>query len=65
MIVTVIKIVLTKNRKEYNIKAILGQVLKDKWKHKVMNWHHIRNIERQFIGEEVRFLWLSKGDSNQ
>jgi hypothetical protein len=40
----------------------LGEVLKNKWKNKVMHWQYIRNIDRQFISEEDTFLWLSKGD---
>jgi hypothetical protein len=43
------------------IKAILGEILKKKWKNKVMHGQYIRNIDRQLIGEEVTFLWLSKG----
>jgi hypothetical protein len=40
----------------------LGEVLKNKWKNKVMNGQYIRNIDRQLIGEEDTFPWLSKGD---
>jgi len=40
----------------------LGKVLKNKWKNKVMHGQYIRNIDRQLIGEEDTFLWLSKGD---
>jgi len=40
----------------------LGEVLKNKWKNKVMHGHYIRNIDRQVISEEDTFLWLSKGD---
>ena len=43
-------------------KARLGEVLKKKRKNKVMHGQCIRNIERQLIGEEDTFLWLSKGD---
>jgi len=43
-------------------KARLGEFLKKKWKNKVMHGHYIRNIDRQLIGEEDTFLWLSKGD---
>ena len=43
-------------------KATLGEVLKNKWKNKVMHGQYIRNIDRQFIGEEDTFLWLLKGD---
>jgi len=42
--------------------ARLGEVLKNKWKNKVMHGQYIRNIDRQLIGEEDTFLWLSKGD---
>ena len=43
-------------------KARLGQSLKKKWKNKVMHGQYIRNIDRQLIGEEDTFLWLSKAD---
>jgi len=43
-------------------KARLGEVLKNKWKNKVMHGQYIRNIDRQLISEEDMFLWLSKGD---
>jgi len=43
-------------------KARLGEVVKNKWKNKVMHGQYIRNIDRQLIGEEDTFLWLSKGD---
>jgi len=43
-------------------KARLGESLKKKWKNKVMHGQCIRNIDRQLIGEEDTFLWLSKGD---
>jgi len=43
-------------------KARLGEVLKNKWKNKVMHGQYIRNIDRQLISEEDTFLWLSKGD---
>ena len=36
--------------------------LKKKWKNKVMYGQYIRNIDRQLIGEEDTFLWVSKGD---
>src|SRR5215470_14681306 len=61
----------TQNRKEYNTprqegiqhtKAILGEILKNKWKNKVIHGQYIRNIDRQLISEEDTFLWLSKGD---
>ena len=42
--------------------ARLGESLKQKWKNKVMHRQYVRNIDRQFIGEEDTFLWLSKGD---
>jgi len=29
---------------------------------KVVNGQYIRNIDRQVIGEEDMYLWLSKGD---
>jgi hypothetical protein len=40
----------------------LGEVLKNKWKNKVMHEQYIRNIDRQLISEEDTFLWISKGD---
>jgi len=40
----------------------LGEVLKNKWKNKVMHGQYIRNIDRQLVSEEDTFLWLSKGD---
>jgi len=40
----------------------LGESLKKIWKNKVMHGQYIRNIDRQLIGEEGKFLWLSKGD---
>jgi len=43
-------------------KARLGESLKKKWKNKVMHGQCIRNIDRQLIGEEDTFLWLSKGE---
>ena len=43
-------------------KERLGEVLKKKWKNKVMHGQYIRNMDRQLISEEDTFLWLSKGD---
>jgi hypothetical protein len=43
-------------------KERLGEVLKKKCKNKVMHGQHIRNMDRQLIGEEDTFRWLSKGD---
>jgi hypothetical protein len=40
----------------------LREVLKNKWKSKVMHGQYNRNIDRQLIDEEDTFLWLSKGD---
>jgi hypothetical protein len=40
----------------------LGEVLKKKWKNKVMHGQYIRNIDRQLISEEDTFLLLSKRD---
>ena len=40
----------------------LREVLKEKWKNKVMHGQYIRNIDRQLISEEDTFHWLSKGD---
>ena len=42
-------------------KARLREVLKEKWKNKVMHGQYI-NIDRQLISEEDTVLWLSKGD---
>jgi hypothetical protein len=41
-------------------KARLGEVLKNKWKNKVMYGQYIRNIDRQHISEEDTFPWLSE-----
>jgi hypothetical protein len=43
-------------------KGRLREVLKKKWKNKVMHRQYIRNMDRQLISEEDTFLWLSKGD---
>ena len=43
-------------------KGRTGEVLKKKWKNKVMHGQYIRNTDRQLISEEDTFLWLSKGD---
>jgi hypothetical protein len=43
-------------------KGRLGEVLKNKWKNKVMHGQYIINIDRQLISEENMFLWLSKRD---
>jgi hypothetical protein len=43
-------------------KGRLREVLKKKWKNKVMHGQYIRNMDRQLISEEDTFLWLSKGD---
>jgi hypothetical protein len=40
----------------------LREILKNQWKNKVMHGQYIRNIDRELIGEEDTFLWLSKGD---
>ena len=45
-----------------NTKARLREVLKEKWKNKVMHGQYIRNIDRQLISEEDTLFWLSKGD---
>jgi hypothetical protein len=42
-------------------KRRLGEVLKKKWKNKVMHRQYIRNMDRQLISEEDTFFWLSKG----
>jgi hypothetical protein len=44
------------------MKPRLGEVLKKKWKNKVMHGQYIRNMDRQLVSEEDTFLWLSKGD---
>jgi len=43
-------------------KARLGEVLKNKWKTKVMHGQYIRKLDRPLISEEDTFLWLSKAD---
>ena len=40
-------------------KARLGEVLKNKWKNKVMHGQYIRNIDRQLISEGDTFFWFS------
>jgi hypothetical protein len=40
----------------------LGEVLKKKWKNKVIHGQYIRNTDTQLISEEDTFLWLTKGD---
>jgi len=45
-----------------HMKGRLGEVLKKKWKNKIMHGQYIRNMDRQLISEEDMFLWLSKGD---
>ena len=40
----------------------LREILMKKWKNNVMHGQYIRNMDRQLIGEEDTFLWLSKGD---
>jgi hypothetical protein len=52
----------TKQDEIQHMKARLGEVLKRKWKNKVMNGQYIRNMDRQLIIEEDTFLWLSKVD---
>jgi hypothetical protein len=43
-------------------KERLGEVLKKKWKNKVMHGQYVRNMDRQLISEEDTFFWLSKRD---
>jgi hypothetical protein len=40
----------------------LSEVLREKWKNKVMHGQYVRSIDRQLISEEDTFLCLSKGD---
>ena len=40
----------------------MGEVLKRKWKNKIIHGQYIRNIDRKLISEEDTFLWLSKGE---
>jgi len=42
-------------------KARLREVLKEKWKNKVMHGQYIRTVDRLLISEEDTFLRLSKG----
>jgi hypothetical protein len=51
-----------KQNEMQHTKERLGEVLKKKWKENVMHGQYIRNMDRQIIGEEDTFLWLSKGD---
>jgi hypothetical protein len=46
-------------------KSRLGEVIKNKWKSKEIHVQCIRNMDRQLIGEEDTFHWLSKGDLKQ
>ena len=39
-----------------HMKGRLGEVLKKKWKNKVMHGQYIRNMDRQLISEEDTFL---------
>jgi len=39
----------------------LGEVIKKKWKNKIMHGQYKRNKDRHLISEEGTFLWLSKG----
>jgi hypothetical protein len=43
-------------------KERLVDVIKKKWKNKIMHGQYIRNMDRQLINEEGTSLWLSKGD---
>jgi hypothetical protein len=52
----------TKQDEMQHTKGRLGEILKKKWKNKVMHGQYIRNMDRQVISEEDAFLWLSKGD---
>ena len=45
-----------------HMKEGLVEVLKKKWKNKIMHGQCIRNMDRQLISEEDKFHWLSKGD---
>ena len=54
-----------KSDRTQHTKARLGEVLKEKWKNKVMHGQYIRNIDRQLIREEDTFFWLSKRDLKQ
>jgi hypothetical protein len=51
-----------KQHKIQHTKAKLGEVLKKKWKNKVMDGQYIRNRDSQLISEEDTFLWLTKVD---
>jgi hypothetical protein len=51
-----------KQNEMQHTKERLGEVLKKKWKDKVMHGQYIRNMDRQLIGEEDTLLWLSKRD---
>jgi hypothetical protein len=43
-------------------KGRFREVLKKRWKNKVMHGQCIRNTDRKLISERDTFLWLSKGD---
>jgi hypothetical protein len=42
-----------------HMKGRLGEVLKEKWKNKVMLRQCVRNVDRQLIGEEDRHVPLA------
>ena len=44
-----------------HMKEGLVEVLKKKWKNKIMHGQYKRNKDRHLISEEGTFLWLSKG----
>jgi hypothetical protein len=52
----------TKNEGIQHIKANLGKFLKKKWGSRVMFGQYMQSMDRQVIGGEGRFLWLSWGD---
>jgi len=62
LIIIIIIIIIIKQEGIQHTKARLREVLKNKWKNKVMHGQYIRNIDRQLISEEDTFLLLSKGD---
>ena len=51
-----------KSDRTQHTKARQGEVLREKWKNKVMHGQYKRNIDKQLISEEDTFLWISKGD---
>jgi hypothetical protein len=55
----------TKQDEIQNTKAKLGEVLKKKWRNKVMQGQYIWNVDGQLISEEDTLHWVMEGDKQQ